>query len=182
MASFGVYDDPALQEYVAQLGHSIAERSERPKLPWTFRLVDDPAVNAFALPGGFVYMTRGILAYLDSEAELAMVMGHEVGHVTARHSASQMSNQQLMSLGLGVGMIAVPELRRYGDLAQLGLGIGGILVPELAERWADARNLCAAHTATLLGDKNSGASISERILNCLAAVEPKLAAHERSQG
>jgi predicted Zn-dependent protease len=123
VASFGVYDDPALQDYVAQLGHSIAERAERPNLPWTFRLVDDSAVNAFALPGGFVYMTRGILAYLDSEAELAMVMGHEVGHVTARHSASQMSSQQLMSLGMGVGMIAVPELRRYGDLAQLGLGL-----------------------------------------------------------
>jgi predicted Zn-dependent protease len=123
VASFGVYDDPALQDYVAQLGHSIAERAERPKLPWTFRLVDDSAVNAFALPGGFVYMTRGILAYLDSEAELAMVMGHEVGHVTARHSASQMSSQQLMSLGMGIGMIAVPELRKYGDLAQLGLGL-----------------------------------------------------------
>jgi predicted Zn-dependent protease len=123
VASFGEYDDPALQELVATLGHSIAERSERPDLPWTFRLVDDAAVNAFALPGGFVYMTRGILAYLDSEAQLAMVMGHEVGHVTARHSAQQISSQQLMSLGMGVGMIAVPELRRYGDLAQLGLGL-----------------------------------------------------------
>jgi predicted Zn-dependent protease len=123
VASFGVYDDPALQDYVASLGHSIAERGERPDLPWAFRLVDDSAVNAFALPGGFVYMTRGILGYLDSEAELAMVMGHEVGHVTARHSASQMSSQQLMSLGMGIGMIAVPELRQYGDLAQLGLGL-----------------------------------------------------------
>ena len=85
--------------------------------------MDDAAVNAFALPGGFVYMTRGILGYLDSEAELAMVMGHEVGHVTARHSASQMSSQQLMSLGMGIGMVAVPELRKYGDLAQLGLGL-----------------------------------------------------------
>jgi len=123
VASFGVYDDPALQDYVAGVGHALAERTERPDLPWTFRLVDDSAVNAFALPGGFVYMTRGILGYLDSEAELAMVMGHEVGHVTARHSASQMSSQQLMSLGMGIGMVAVPELRRYGDLAQLGLGL-----------------------------------------------------------
>jgi len=123
VASFGVYDDPALQDYIAGIGRSIAERAERPGLPWTFRLVDDAAVNAFALPGGFIYMTRGILAYLDSEAELAMVMGHEVGHVTARHSASRMSNQQLMSLGMGIGMVAVPELRRYGDLAQLGLGL-----------------------------------------------------------
>ena len=123
VASFGVYEDPALEDYVASVGHAIAEQTERPDLPWTFRLVDDAAVNAFALPGGFVYMTRGILAHLDSEAELAMVMGHEAGHVTARHSAAQMSSQQLMSLGMGVGMIAVPELRRYGDLAQLGLGL-----------------------------------------------------------
>lgn len=123
VASFGVYDDPELQDYVAGIGHAIAQRAERPNLPWTFRLVDDAAVNAFALPGGFIYMTRGIMAHLESEAELAMVMGHEVGHVTARHSASQMSNQQLMSLGLGIGMVAVPELRRYGDLAQLGLGL-----------------------------------------------------------
>jgi len=123
VASFGVYDDPALQDYIASLGQEIARNAERPDLPWTFRLVDDPAVNAFALPGGFVYMTRGIMAYLDSEAELAMVMGHEVGHVTARHSASQMSSQQLMSLGMGIGMVAVPELRQYGDLAQLGLGL-----------------------------------------------------------
>jgi predicted Zn-dependent protease len=123
VASFGVYDDPALQDYVARLGRAIAERSERPDLPWTFRLVDDAAVNAFALPGGFIYITRGIMGYLDSEAQLIMVMGHEVGHVTARHSAAQMSNQQLMSLGLGIGMIASQELRRYGDLAQLGLGL-----------------------------------------------------------
>jgi predicted Zn-dependent protease len=123
VASFGVYEDPALQDYVASIGQSIAARTERPDLPWTFRLVDDAAVNAFALPGGFVYMTRGIMAHLDSEAQLAMVMGHEAGHVTARHSAAQMSSQQLMSLGLGVGLIAVPDLRRYGDLAQLGLGL-----------------------------------------------------------
>jgi predicted Zn-dependent protease len=123
VASFGVYEDPALQDYVASLGHSIAAHSERPDLPWTFRLVDDAAVNAFALPGGFVYMTRGIMGYLDSEAELVMVMGHEVGHVTARHSAAQMSSQQLVSVGLGIGMIASKDLRRYGDLAQLGLGL-----------------------------------------------------------
>ncbi len=141
VASFGVYDDPALQDYVSSLGHAIAERGERPNLPWTFRLVDDPAVNAFALPGGFIYMTRGILGYFDSEAELAMVMGHEVGHVTARHSASQMSSQQLMSLGMGIGMIAVPELRKYGDLAQLGLGLLFLKFGRDDETEADALGL-----------------------------------------
>jgi predicted Zn-dependent protease len=83
----------------------LAAVSERPDLPWSFRVVDDPIVNAFALPGGFIYVTRGILAHFDSEAELAGVLGHEIGHVTARHSASQMSRQQLQQIGLGVGMI-----------------------------------------------------------------------------
>jgi predicted Zn-dependent protease len=155
VASFGVYEDPALQDYVASLGHSIAERTERPKLPWTFRLVDDSAVNAFALPGGFVYMTRGILAYLDSEAELAMVMGHEVGHVTARHSASQMSSQQLMSLGMGIGMVAVPELRRYGDLAQLGLGLLFLKFGRDDENEADSLGL--RYSARLGYDAEEGA-------------------------
>jgi predicted Zn-dependent protease len=165
VASFGVYDDPALQDYVANLGHSIAGRTERPDLPWTFRVVDDSAVNAFALPGGFIYMTRGILAHLDSEAELAMVMGHEVGHVTARHSASQMSSQQLLSLGMGIGMVAVPELRRYGDLAQLGLGLMFLKFSRDDENEADTLGL--RYSARLDYDAAEGAQ-AFRMLDQLA--------------
>ena len=73
----------------------MAALSERPQLPWQFRVIDDSAVNAFAVPGGFIYVTRGILANMASEAELASVVGHEIGHVTARHSVSQMTRQQL---------------------------------------------------------------------------------------
>ena len=104
-ASYGLVDDPELQDYVSRLGSGLAEVSERPQLPWSFKVVDDPTVNAFALPGGFIYVTRGILAHFDSEAELAGVLGHEIGHVTARHSASQMSQQQLQQIGVGVGMV-----------------------------------------------------------------------------
>ena len=91
--SLGLYESEALQAMVRNLGHEMASRSERPALPWSFKLVDDPMVNAFALPGGFIFITRGIMAALNSEAELAGVIGHEIGHVTARHSASRMSSQ-----------------------------------------------------------------------------------------
>jgi predicted Zn-dependent protease len=120
-AQFGLVDDPGLQSYVSDIGMRIARSSERPDLPWSFKVVDDPIVNAFALPGGFIYVSRGILAHFDSEAELAGVLGHEVGHVTARHSASQMSRQQLQQLGLGVGMIFSETVREYGQVAMLGL-------------------------------------------------------------
>jgi predicted Zn-dependent protease len=119
--SFGLYPDDKLQAYVQQLGERLAAASERPGLPWTFRVVDDEMVNAFALPGGYIYVTRGILAHFNSEAELASVLGHEIGHVTARHSVEQMSQQQLAGLGLGVAMAASEEFRPYAGLASQGL-------------------------------------------------------------
>lgn len=122
-ASLGLYPDEALQRYIQQLGSKLAATSERPNLPWTFRVVDDPVVNAFALPGGFIYVTRGILAHLSNEAELAGVLGHEIGHVTAQHSVHRMATQQLTQLGLGVGMILKPELQPYAELAGAGLGL-----------------------------------------------------------
>jgi predicted Zn-dependent protease len=120
IAQYGLYADEGLQTYIAGLGARLAARSERPDLPWTFRLVDDPVINAFALPGGFIYITRGILAYFNSEAELASVMGHEIGHVTARHSAQQMSQQQLAQVGLIAGVVFLPE-----DWSSLMLNVGG---------------------------------------------------------
>lgn len=122
-ASLGLYPDQELAEYVEDLGLRLAANSERPNLPWTFRVLDDPTVNAFALPGGYIYVTRGILTYLSSEAELAGVVGHEIGHVTAQHSVHRMSSQQLAQLGLGVGMVLAPELQRFGQLASTGLGL-----------------------------------------------------------
>ncbi|HXM39014.1 MAG TPA: M48 family metalloprotease [Gemmatimonadales bacterium] len=123
IASIGLYPDPALQTYIQELGTRLAATSERPKLPWTFRVVDDPAVNAFALPGGFIYVTRGLLAHMNSEAELATVVGHEIGHVTARHTAAQMSKEQLIGLGLAVGSIASPTFERYAGTASQALGL-----------------------------------------------------------
>ncbi|MDZ4723604.1 MAG: M48 family metalloprotease [candidate division Zixibacteria bacterium] len=121
--SLGLYSDSNLQRYIQELGSEIAATSERPDLPWTFRVLDDPVVNAFALPGGYIYVTRGILAHLDNEAELAGVLGHEIGHVTAKHSVNRMSTQQLTQIGLIAGMIIEPGLQKYGQLASAGLGL-----------------------------------------------------------
>lgn len=136
-ASLGLYPDDGLQRYVQGLGTRLAASSERPQLPWQFRVVDDPTVNAFALPGGFIYVTRGILAHMGSEAELVGVLGHEIGHVTARHSVEQMSQAQLATLGLGVAMIASEDVRQFGDLAQAGLGLMFLKFGRDDERQAD---------------------------------------------
>lgn len=114
----GLYDDPAVQAYVAELGQRLAASSERPGLPWSFKVLDDPAINAFALPGGYVYVTRGILTHLGSEAELATVVGHEIGHVTARHGANQMSKQMLAMAGLGIAALLATD----SDTAEAAVG------------------------------------------------------------
>lgn len=133
----GLYPDDELQRYVQRIGMGLARDSERPDLPWTFRVVDDPTVNAFALPGGFIYLTRGILTHLGNEAEMASVLGHEIGHVTARHSVERLSKAQLAQIGLGIGMILSPEFRNYGDLAQTGLSLLFLKYGRDDERQAD---------------------------------------------
>ena len=123
VTTVGLYDDPLLQEYIQDLGMEIAAASERPHLPWTFKILDDPAVNAFALPGGFVYVTRGLMTHLGSEAELASVIGHEVGHVTARHGVNQMSKGILASIGLGVASILDEDIARWAFAGHVGLSL-----------------------------------------------------------
>jgi predicted Zn-dependent protease len=108
---------------VERIGLELARNSHRPNLPWSFTVIDQPAVNAFALPGGFIYVTRGIMAYLGDEAELAGVLGHEIGHVTARHSVEQYTRATGANLGLTIASIFLPGARPYGDLASMGLGL-----------------------------------------------------------
>ena len=135
--SMGLYEDQALQAYVDELGQQLASTSERPQLPWSFKVVDDPVVNAFALPGGYIYITRGILAHMGSEAQLVSVLGHEIGHVTARHSANQISKAQLANIGLGVGVALAPELGAAGSLLQAGTGLLFLKFSRDDERQAD---------------------------------------------
>ena len=119
----GIYNDANLQEYVSSIGMKLAKSSERPDLPWHYSVVDVPAINAFALPGGYVYITRGILPFLNDEAQLAGVLGHETGHVTARHAAQQYTRSVGGTVGLVALGIFVPGARPFGQLAEQGLGV-----------------------------------------------------------
>ena len=116
IAQYGVYGDPELQAYVDRIGQELAAKSHRAHLEFHFTLLDTPDINAFALPGGYVYITRGIMAYLDNEAELAGVLGHEIGHVTARHSVRQQSGQ----LATGLLNVLITAATGSETLSQLG--------------------------------------------------------------
>jgi predicted Zn-dependent protease len=122
----GAYEDPELQAYVTQVGERLAAVSELPDLDFTFTVLNSDVVNAFALPGGYVYITRGLLALADDEAELAGVMAHEIGHVTARHSAQRYSRGVLAQGGLAIGTILAAVLGggAAADLVQQAGGVG----------------------------------------------------------
>ncbi|MBT7526479.1 MAG: M48 family metalloprotease, partial [Rhodospirillales bacterium] len=117
----GIVPDPALEKYVSSVGQLLARTSELPNLKFTFTLLNSSVVNAFALPGGYVYISRGLLAIANSEAELAGVLAHEIGHITARHTAQRYS--QGVFTNLGVNVIGI--LTGSRGLAQLvGTGAG----------------------------------------------------------
>ena len=143
VAQYGLYDDPQLAAYVTRLGEELLavshlRRPETPaemkNTPFTFRVLDSPVVNAFALPGGFVYITRGILAHLDNEAQLAVVLGHEIGHVVGRHGSKRAASQQLGQLGVIVGA-AVAQGVLGGTAGQDVLQQGGTGVGLLFLSW-----------------------------------------------
>ena len=135
--SVGRYPDEKVQAYVAEIGKRMVAKSERPGLPWTFTVLDDPTVNAFALPGGPVFVTRGLLTHLTSEAELASVVGHETGHITARHSVQDLSKAQLAQLGLGIGSIVSEDVRQVAQVAGAGMQLLFLRFSRDHERQAD---------------------------------------------
>jgi predicted Zn-dependent protease len=123
VAQFGLYEDAQLQSFINDKGKAMAAISHRPDLPYEFKILDSPVVNAFALPGGYVYFTRGILAHFNNEAQFAGVLGHEIGHVTARHSAKQYSKQMMAQILFIGGMVVSEEFRQFADVASQGLGL-----------------------------------------------------------
>ena len=110
LQKYAVYNDPELQEYVRGIGEKLAANSRRSDLQYHFTVLDSKEVNAFALPGGYIYITRGLMAYLKSEAELAAVLGHEIGHVTARHAVRQCKASELASIGATLGAVLLPGM------------------------------------------------------------------------
>ena len=137
VAFFGSYNDPALQKFITQKGLEMAAVSHRSKLTYEFKIVDSPVINAFAVPGGYVYFTRGIMAHFNNEAEFAGVLGHEIGHITARHSVIQQRNAMLGQLGIIAGVILVPELSQFVEPLSAGMQLALMSFGRDAERQSD---------------------------------------------
>jgi predicted Zn-dependent protease len=139
VAEYGNYADPALQRYLQGVALPLARLSHRPTLDWQFQIMDSPVVNAFAAPGGYIFVTRGLLAAVNDEAELAGVLAHEIGHVTARHSARNYSKSLLAGLGLQLGTAFAGSYGEVlGPLLEVGTGLLFLKYSRDDERQADA--------------------------------------------
>jgi predicted Zn-dependent protease len=153
----GLYRDPQMTTYLNEICQRLGKFSHRPNLNYQLKILDVAVVNAFAVPGGFVYFTRGILATLDNEAELAGVMGHEIGHIAARHSAQQLSRAQLAQFGVAVAEV-IPGM---SGLAQLGAGMLFLRFSRDNEREAD--NLGVDYSTRLGYDATQMAAFFESL-------------------
>ncbi|MEJ7913807.1 MAG: M48 family metalloprotease [Chitinophagaceae bacterium] len=136
VAQYGLYPDRDLQAFIAQKGKEMVAVSHRPNIAYEFKIVDSDVLNAFAIPG-YVYFTRGIMAHFNNEAEFAGVLGHEIGHITARHSVSQQSKAMLGQIGLIGAMVVSPRLAQFGETASQGLGLLFLKFGRDAERQSD---------------------------------------------
>ena len=161
-AQFGLYDDPEVARYVERIGNEVLQTSAYTdentpanvrSTPFYFRVLDSPVVNAFALPGGYIYVTRGLMAYLENEAQLAVVLGHEIGHVLGRHSSEQAARSQLNQFGL-LGAAVLGGVVGGGQVAEGILNYGGAATQLLtlkygrgAEREADRAGVAYAEFA-----------------------------------
>jgi predicted Zn-dependent protease len=137
VAQFGLYPDSSLQQYIRQKGLQLAAVSHRPNLKYEYKILDSDVLNAFATPGGYVYFTRGIMAFFNSEAQFEGVLGHETGHIAARHSVAQQRNALLGQLGIVAGVIIEPRLAQYAETASQGLQLLFLKYSRDAERQAD---------------------------------------------
>src|SRR5215212_5091770 len=120
---FGLYEDSALQRFINAKGQEMVAISHRSNIKYEFKIVNSEVLNAFALPGGYVYFTRGIMAYFNDEAQFAGVLGHEIGHITHRHAVAQQRNAILGQLGILAGVIVAPNLAQFAEAASQGVGL-----------------------------------------------------------
>lgn len=137
-AQYGTYNDQALTAYIQRIGQSMTSHTHRPHLIYHFAVLDAPVVNAFAVPGGYIYVTRGILALMNSEAELAVVLAHELGHVNARHSVAKLSQLMLAQFGLAVGGAISETFAKISGAASIGIQLLFLKFSRDDEREADA--------------------------------------------
>lgn len=168
------YDDPTLQAYVQRVGEGVAAASDRNDLIYRFTVLDSPEVNAFALPGGYIYINRGLLAYLDSEAELAAVLAHEIGHVTARHAVRQYTTTTLTGV---VGAVVASQVGVQGaqDLANV---VGTAVVRGYGRELELEADRFGAEYLTRAGYDPSAMMDVLRILKSQELFERQLAAQE----
>ena len=155
----GAYGDQGLQAYVAAVGERVKDASELGDQTFTFTLLDSDVVNAFALPGGYVYVTRGLMALANNEAELAGVLGHEVGHVTARHSAQRYDQQRIGQVGTMLGQLGGLLIGGYlggAQGAQLGGQYGGQVASVGAQAWVQGYSRDQEFEADQLGIRYLG--------------------------
>lgn len=174
LEEFGVVQDQALQNYVTAIGQKLVPYTERPDVEYTFTVLDSPVVNAFALPGGYVYVTRGLLALANSEAELAAVMAHEIGHITGRHSAERYSRGVVTSLGASVLAAAVDQT---GVSQALGLGADLYLKSYSRDQEHEADTLGIRYLSRAGYDPSAMTSFLSS-LQSQAALEAKLAGRD----
>jgi len=177
------YKNAALQTYVSAVGQKLAAQSHRNNLPWTFTVVDSDEINAFAVQGGFIYITRGLMAYLDTEAELAGVLGHEIGHVTARHGARAARDQQIAAgtqlLGTLLGAYLGGESgANLGGQLTGGYAQAGFLLPRSREHELQADQLGAEY----MQRTGYNPDILEKVITVLKAQETFAAEEARSAG
>jgi predicted Zn-dependent protease len=194
---YGLYNDPALANYVTSVGMALVPYTHRPNLVYHFAVLDSPVVNAFAAPGGYIYVTRGILALMSSEAELAGVLGHELGHVSARHTVRQMSTAILFQVGLVIGSALSEKFAKIAGIVGLAGQLLFLKFSRDDERQADSLGVQYSRKAQFnagemvsffsslqrYGDLSGGSSVpgflsthpltSERIKNVSAMITPQ---------
>ena len=153
-AQMGLYADPKMQKFIDEKGQKMAAISHRNNLKYQFKVVDSPVINAFAVPGGYVYFTRGIMAHFNNEAQFAGVLGHELGHITARHGQKQQTRSTVAGIGLLLGSIIAPKIMQsVGGVAQQVVGLGMLKYGRNDENESDALGVKVIEKALAAGTK-----------------------------